>query len=427
MLMNPRAFGQFLARHPEVRKLWASETIKAFGSYFFNIAVMWYVFARTGSGLAMGLVVVANFVPMVVFGPWFGVLADRHSRRALMVWANLASAAMAGVLAGSVLGHLNAIWFVYVVRGLMGVASALYDPARAAMLPEMVRQDDLMTAHALFHSSQQIARMVGSAVGGLAVALAGSGLTMALDVATFGAAALLLARIAYHGPREVDPAKPASSAWASAGEGWRWLRQRPVLLVMMGIAMVSNIALGPTNVLPPMLIRNTFHASASALGRFDAAIGLGIVVGGVAIGMLTIRRMGLSMAVALGIETVGLLVVAVSPTPFVADLGNFLLGVGLVTANAPSGAMMQTLVPGDLLGRVSSFSAMMSGLAVPITFGGVGLVGDAIGAHESFGLATVLMATTVLSALLVPGIRRFELSRTRSEGPSSAISLSEEV
>lgn len=301
----------------------------------------------------------------------------------------------------------------------MGVSSTLYDPARAAIFPDLVGTEDLMTGHALLHSSQQVARLVGSSVGGLVVALVGAGVTMTLDVLTFSMAALLVARIAHHAPPAGDPvARPS----AGAMEGWRWLRQRPVLLVMLGIAMVSNIALGPTNVLPPMLIRNTFHASAAALGFFDAAIGLGIVAGGIVIGMMTIRRVGLSMVVALSIESCGLLVVSLSPNPVVADLGNFFLGVGLVSANAPGGAMLQTLVPSELLGRVSSFSAMLSGLAIPITLGGVGLVGDAIGAHRSFGAAAMLMAVTVLAALVMPGIRRFRLPQSASpEGSSASI------
>lgn len=423
--MNPHAFGQFLARYPQVLKLWASETLRAFGAYFFNIAVMWYVFAQTGSGLAMGLVVVANFLPTVVFGPWFGVWADRYHRRRLMLWANLFSSACAGGLAIAVFGHLSTIWLIYVVRGCMGIASTLYEPPRAALLPEMVAQDDLVTAHALFHSSQQLARIAGSAVGGLAVAVVGAGLSMTWAVVTFALAALLVALINHHDYQTPHSSSSPGSVWGEAWEGWHWLRQHPTLLVMIGITMVSNIALGPTNVLAPMLIRSGFHASARSLGLFDAGIGLGMVVGGIVIGMIRVRRFGIAMAMALSIETLGLLVVAVSPTPLVADLGNCLLGVGLVAANAPSGAMMQILVPGGLLGRVSSFSSMLGGLAVPITFGGVGFLGDAIGAHQSFGLATLLMATTALTSFSIPGIRKFKLSDSGDAPPS--VPLSDEV
>lgn len=418
--MNPGAFVRFIRIYPQAAKLWASETIASFGSYFFTIALMWYVFAKTGSGLATGLVAVASFLPTVVLGPWFGVLADRLNRRQLMLGANLSSAVLAAVLAGTVIAGWRAIWIVYLTRGLMGVSTTLYDPARAALFPELVGAEDLMTGHALFHSSQQVARLVGSAVGGLVVALVGAGLTMTLDAATFAVAAVLVSGIAYQRKSAEDAKRP--SVWASAMEGWSWLRRRPVLLVMLGIAMVSNIALGPTNVLPPMLIRDTFHASAAALGLFDAAVGLGIVVGGIVIGMFTIRRVGLSMVVALGLEMVGLLVVSIAPTPAIADMGNFCLGVGLVSANAPSGAMLQTLVPSDLLGRVSSVSVMVSGLAVPITLGGVGLVGDTIGAHRSFGAAAALMAATVVTAILVPEIRNFRLPQASSSTGTASIS-----
>lgn len=421
--MKPGAFIRILRAYPDARRIWISETTSAFGTYFYNIALMWYVFVRTGSGLSTALVAVASMVPQVALGAWFGVLADRRNRRRIMAGANLASAGLAGVLAAAVALHMNSVWPAYAITFLMGTASTLYAPARQAIFPEIVGQDDLLTTHALFHSSRQVARLVGSSVGGLVVTLAGPAPTMALNGATFMIAAAFVASMGYVPRRRNElPGEKPPRALESLRGAWQWMRTKPVLLVMGGIGMVSNIALGPTNVLPPMLIRTTFHASAAALGLFDAAIGLGVILGGVVIGMLTINRMGLSMAVALGTEMLGLVLVWLSPSPVFADLGNLVLGVGLVTANAPGEAMAQTIVPADLLGRVSSFFFMLSAFAIPITYGGVGVVGDAMGAHTAYGLAAALMATTVAAALLVPGIRRFRLDehRTAPRDPADA-------
>ena len=424
--MKADAFWRVLKRYHDVRRLWIGETVAVFGSNLFSIALMWYVFARTGSGLATGLVAVAQFIPQVALGPWFGVLADRYNRQRIMAGSNIASGVSAGVLALAVAMHVAAIWPVYAATVAMGIASTLYNPARAAIFPDIVRQDDLLTTHALFHSSRQMARVAGAAVGGVVVATVGAASAMTVDGVTFlVAAAFVLGMRSVRPPARTADAEDSPQGLESLRIAWRWLKERPVLLVMSAIAMVSNIALGPSNVLPPMLIRNSFHASAAALGTFDAAIGAGVIAGGILIGMLTIDRVGLSMALALGLEALALLIIALSPNPLWADAGNLLLGMGLVTANAPGETMAQTIVPPELLGRVSALSGMMASFAIPLTFGGVGLVGDAIGPHATFGLAAGLMGTTVAAAFLVPGIRSYRLGehRVRQEETDSGTAL----
>ena len=415
--MNLGVFGSLLRSNHGVRRMWLAETLAAFGTYFFDVAVMWYVFAESGSGLDTGLVAAAAFVPMVVLGPWFGALADRRHRRQLMVLANVAAAALAGGLAATVWRGGRALWPVYAITAVMGAAGALYNPARAGIFPEIVRREDLMAANALFHTSRQAARVAGSALGGIVMVAAGAAAAMSADVLALSLAAALVAGVHYvHTPPPaagLAVGARRSSAKQELGEAWRWMRQRPVLLAISGIGMVSNVALGPTNVLAPMLIRQDFHAPASALGLFDAAIGAGIIAGGLLIGMLALDRVGWSFALALALEGLGLTLVAVSAALGAADLGNVLLGIGLVSANAPGATMIQTIVPSTLRGRVSSLSTMMSGFAIPITYGGVGLVGDAIGAHGSYGLAALLMAGCVVAALAVRGIRNFRLSDSR--------------
>ena len=416
--MRMGAFAQVMRRYPGARRLWVSETIQAFGSFFFTIALMWYVFSRTGSGLDTGLVAVTAFIPQVTLGLWFGVLADRYARPRLMMLANGLSGLLAGALALAVALHVHAMWPVYGVTTLMGATSALYDPARAGIFPALIVSDDLLTAHALFHTSRQVARIVGSSLGGLVVAMVGAAPTMGLDFVTFLTAAALLARLPLAVPtRPAEPKAAASRPWHEMAVAWRWLRARPTLLVMSGIGMVSNVALGPVNVLPPMLIRDTFHQSAASLGPFDASIGLGVVAGGLVLGTLVINRMGLAQATALAAEGLGLLLVALAPSVMVADVGNLVLGIGLVTANAPGQAMAETLIPSDLLGRVSALFGTTAAFAIPITYGGVGIVGDAIGPQATYGLAAVLMGTCVVASLVVPGIRTFRLDEHRAAAP----------
>lgn len=153
--MKLAAFWSLVNGNRNVHQLWLGETIAGFGTYFFHIAVMWYVFVRTGSGLDTGMVAVAGFVPMVALGPWFDALADRSHRRRLMVWSNVGSAALAAALTLTVGLGARALWPVYLVTALMGAVVALYDPVRAGIFPEIVPKQDLLAANALFHTSRR--------------------------------------------------------------------------------------------------------------------------------------------------------------------------------------------------------------------------------------------------------------------------------
>lgn len=409
--MNPRVLYGLLASHADVRRLWLAETISAFGTYFFDIAVMWFVYVRTGSGLDTGLVAVAAFLPNVLVAPWLGAIADRLPRRRLMAGANLLTAGFAGLLALSIFLHHATLWEVYSVTLLMAIANAAYTPARSGLFPDLVPQARLLSANAVFHTSRQAARIIGSTAGGAVIALLGAAPTMLLDVLAFLIAALFVYAIRYRGPTaRTGPQGQQPSLQEDIREAWQWVRERPVLIVMSAIGTTSNVALGPANVLPPMLIRTEFHANAAALGLFDAAIGAGIVLGGIFVGMLSIDRIGLVFAGALSLEGLGLVIVAASPSLYVAYAGNLVLGIGLVAANVPGATMSQILVPSELRGRVGSLFLMMSSVAIPITFGLVGVVGDAIGAHLTYGLASLLMLACVLAALLVKGIRGFRIS-----------------
>lgn len=135
-----------------------------------------------------------------------------------------------------------------------------------------------------------VARMAGSTVGGVVIAVAGVYYVYPSDESG-------------HGQRSTRMTE-------EPGEAWRWIRQRPVLLVMSSIGLVSNIVVGPANAVAPRLIHPSFHAPATALRIFGAASGAGIIVGGVAIGMLTLKRLGLSMAMAL--KGLGLALTALS-------------------------------------------------------------------------------------------------------------------
>ena len=165
-----------------------------------------------------------------------------------------------------------------------------------------------------------------------------------------------------------------------------------------------------------MLIRRVMHAGAGALGVFDSSIGAGLLLGGLVMGAVPPRKVGLLFAFGIGLEGLAMGVVAVSHSLLLAYAGNFVLGLGVIVANLPTSTMFQALVPSELRGRVGSIAGMLSSVAIPITYGGVGILGDAVGARWSYGLGAILLAAGMAAGMLNGPLRRLSLAGAQPAG-----------
>jgi MFS family permease len=191
---------------------------------------------------------------------------------------------------------------------------------------------------------------------------------------------------------------------------WQWLRKHTALLVLIIIGALSNIAIGPSNVLPPMLIRDALHAGAQALGFFDASIGLGVIVGGLVLGSLPSERVGRLFLAGLGLEGLALGIISMAHVVFVAYAGNFVLGLGLVAANLPTATLLQSMVPDSMRGRITGLGGMLNTVTIPLSYGGIGMLGDTIGARGCFAMAGGLMGGCVALGFATRDIRRLSSS-----------------
>ncbi|MDA8347062.1 MAG: MFS transporter [Thermaerobacter sp.] len=195
---------RLLRSNRNLRNLWLGETISYFGDNFYSIAIMWYVFQLTGSGLQMGLVLVSSFVPQVVAGPLLGTLSDRWNRKAMMRSASVIQALLTGLLASLIYARAADMPLIYVITIALSVVELAYRPARAGMFPDLVDAADLMAGNALFSTSQQVARIVGSSLGGLFVAFAGVSTAVGFDAITFLASAAFLQWVVHTPVRAVE-------------------------------------------------------------------------------------------------------------------------------------------------------------------------------------------------------------------------------
>ncbi|ARU61285.1 hypothetical protein CBW65_09975 [Tumebacillus avium] len=400
------------------RNLWWGQTISYFGDVVFSISISWYVFEKTGSSMHVALLLIAAFLPEVLFGMFLGALADRWDRKRLMQLSDLFQFTATGLLALSFwLGSFQ-LWQIYAVSICLSLGNSLFSSALTAWLPEMVEQEQLLRANSLMSTSKQINRLVGATVGGALVAVTGAVATIAIDSLTFLISFGFLLFVRDQGKVMRSTDQTEFSIWEDIKVGLSWIRRQPVILLLVLIGMISNIALGPTNVLPPMYIQVELQADASALGIFDAAIGLGLLLGGILVGVVSPKRIGVWFLAGLGLQGTGMLIVSQAPTLTGACIGNFLLGFAVMMAALPLGTMIQVLTPSAMRGRVGSVMSIGLSMAIPITYGGIGALAGGIGSRVTYVLGGCLLLCCVVLGLLNAKLRGYRLYAAASDALS---------
>ena len=387
----------------DYRLVWVGESVSLLGDQFHYVALSWLVLELTGSGLALGTVLLAASLPRGAFLLFGGVLADRISPRALMLVSNVIRAMLTTVIAALVLGSQIQLWQLVAAGAIFGTVDAIFFPAINTIVARLVRPEQLPSANALLQGTQQLMSTVGPAVAGIVVALIGIGAAFAIDAASFAVAsiALWLIRplgVPLPGPtaatRAVDPAAtlPEESTEASGAtpaaprqpvlaalvEGTRAVLADPALRVLVVLSAAFNMAFtGPVVVGLPWLVRVRFEGDASLLGLLLAAFGAGSVIGIALVGSLPRPRslgglvLGAGAGLGIGLGALGLV-------PWQAGLAILLLeGVGVGYLNVSIISWTQARTEPHLLGRTMSFLMLGSVVAAPLSLALAGLLVDA--------------------------------------------------
>jgi MFS family permease len=390
----------------DFRLLWIGTTISLLGDGIFPIALAWEVLRLSNSATALAVVGVTWSLPQIPLILLAGVVTDRLDRRHVIVAASVAQGiAVLGMAVLSLAGRLE-LWHVFSLAVVFGTGEAFFMPPVNALVADVVPQDLLVEANSNRQTVRPLAmNFIGPALGGVIVGAVGSGWAFMADAVSFGAAAGF-ALAMRHRPASRAPSR--ESVWHDARVGLRYVRERTWLWgAMVAATVVLLVYIGPFEVLIPFIVKNGLHGSAADLGLVFAAGGAGAIAVSVFVGQKGLPRRAVTfMYVAWIVATVVLAGFAV-----VQDVWQAML-VSAVMNGAFSGLMvvwytlMQTLVPGELLGRVSSVDWMISAALVPLSFAITGPVAGAIGARATVAIAGLSGGAMLLAfVLLVPGLR----------------------
>jgi MFS family permease len=381
-------------RGRDFRLLLGGQAVSVLGDRMVAVALAFAVLEIGGSPSDVGLVLAAGVLPLVASVLIGGVVADRTSRRAVMVVADLVRVATQGTMATLLVTGAAEVWMLAVLAGVTGVATGFFSPATMGLLPAIVPAAQLQPANALRASAISAGEILGPVVAGVLVAVVGAGWAIAVDAVTFALSAACLALLRL--PRHV--AGDAQPFLTDLREGWDAFRSRRWVWTVVAYFAVGNVVWSAWNVLGPVLADREL-GGAGAWGVILGAVGVGALVGSLLATQVDPRRPLVFVAVADGVVVVPLVFLAASSSVPLLVCGALLSGAGMTLAVSVWESTLQRHVPHESLSRVSSYDWFGSlvfapvGLAIwaPIA----ALIGTGAALWVAFGIAAAATAVLV--------------------------------
>ena len=348
-----RSFGSLAI--PNYRRYFTGQLISISGNWMQMVAEIWLILLLTGSGVAVGLTTALQFLPILLFGAWGGVLADRFPKRRLLMLTQAAMALPALFLLGVSSAGVVEPWMVYAAVFARGSVNAIDNPTRQSFVIEIVGADRVVNAVSLNSVLVHTSRIVGPALAGALIALWGVEPCFGLNALSFAAMIVALARME---PASLRPAPTVSRERGAVREALRYVRRTPELAIpLAAMAVIGTLALNFQTVLP-LLARFTFDGGASTYAALIAAMGAGAVIGALANGAR--GRVSPSLVAGTGISMGALSLLAAAAPTLALEIAILVpLGASTVTFAASVNSALQLAMSPPMRGRVMALYAIV--------------------------------------------------------------------
>lgn len=374
-----------------------------------GVALAFAVLEVGGSPSDVGLVLAAGVLPLVATVLVGGVVADRASRRAVMVVADLARVASQAAMGALLVTGAAEIWSLALLACVTGVATGFFSPATIGLLPAIVSPDELQPANALRSSAISAGEILGPIAAGVLVAVVGAGWAITADAVTFAvsAACLVMLRLPHHVASESSP------FLADLREGWFTFRSRRWVWSVVAYFTMGNIVWSAWLVLGPVVSERDL-GGAAAWGTTLSAAGVGALTGGLLATQVDPRRPLVFVALTDGLFAIPLACLAASASVPLLAFGALLSGAGMTLGISVWESTLQRHIPAGSLSRVSSYDWFGSLVFAPLGLAIWAPVAALIGTDTALWVAFGLAAISSAALLAVPDIRQLPGARSRS-------------
>ncbi|MBB4911058.1 MFS transporter [Actinophytocola algeriensis] len=375
-------------------------TVDLAGSSMTTVALALAVLQASGGMTDLGVVLAANLVPTLVLLLVGGAVADRVSRRTVLIVTNLATAVVMAAMAVVLITGSYDLVVIACLAFAGGAVSAFSQPALRGIVPELVERRDLQRANALLSGSQNTARILGPVVAGVLVATVGGGWALAVDAASYLLAAAAFTRI----PGTTRAPAAHRPLWRDLADGWAVFRSmRWVVVMTVSFALVNAFSVGPWNVLGPQVVSG--HDGAVGWGTVQTVRAAGLLLMSVVAVRLVLRRPLRDGRLWGALGGLPLLALGLSGETWLVAAAAFVGGLGFTVAAITWESTLQAAVPGESLSRVAAYDDLLSYVTIPLSQLAVGPLAASHGAKEVSVVCGIAFTVVCLLPLLNRDIR----------------------
>ncbi|MAT97896.1 MAG: MFS transporter [Anaerolineaceae bacterium] len=406
--------------------LWSGQALSLIGSAVVQFALVWWLTQETGSATILATASLVGFLPQVLLGPFAGVLVDRWSRRWTMFLADTGIALATLLLAYLFWTEAIQIWHIFALMFVRALGGAFHFPAMQASTSLMVPHEHLTRIQGFNQMLEGGLGIIAAPLGALLLAFLPMQGILAVDVTTalFAVVPLLFIVV----PQPEKSAEELATGkktpyWTQMREGLAYVWAWPGILLLMLLAMLVNFVLTPVVSLLPLLVSDYFGGGAWEFGAMQSTFGIGIIVGGIALGAWGgfKRRIYTSLVGLVGLG-VGIALIGLAPANlfWLAIVGGFVGGSMIAMVNGPVRAILQTAVSPEKQGRVMSLISSLATAMTPLGLMLAGPLADQFGVRPWFIVAGAFTMLVGFAGFFIPALLTVEDGRYNTNTSSPA-------
>lgn len=394
---------------PRFWLIWSGQALSLVGSALTQFVLLWWITKTTGSVSSLAIAGMMALLPQALLGPIGGVLADRWSRRKLMMVADAITALCMVVLIALFASGSIQLWHVYGLMFIRSSMQAFQTPAASASTAMLVPNEWLSRVAGLNQTLQGIMTIAAAPLGALALAFLPIQGALMIDVVT--ALLAIVPLFFFQIPQPTRDKMAPTSVLTDLQAGLRYVAQRPAIAMLLGLLGLIVLTIIPMFSLTPLLVTEHFKGGINQVALMEGLAGVGIILGGLLISLWPIfkrRIVTVLVSFAISCFTVALTALAPSDWLWLGVVWWVVSGVTYSTGNAPMMAILQSIVPNEMQGRIFALLNTTMGLAGPIGLALAAPLGEWFGVQGVFILGGTLSALICLAGLLSPTLMKIE-------------------
>jgi DHA3 family macrolide efflux protein-like MFS transporter len=400
--------------------IFTGQAFSLVGSALVQFALVWYLTQKTGSATVLATASLFAMLPQILLGPIAGTVVDRGNRRMIMIVSDGLIALSSLFLAYLFWTGQVQVWHIYLISAIRSTGGAFHYPAMAASTTLMVPKKHLARVSGANQAIQGLVSIIAPPMGAVLVAFMPTQNILMIDVITaiMGITPLFFFTVPQP-PRSAHLAsEPRKSFMHDLAAGFKYMAAWPGLLMLGLMATLLNFLLAPTSALAPLMVTKYFGKGALELGGLESFFGIGMIIGGVALGIWGgFKRKITTSLLAICLFSIAILGIAVAPPNmfWMMVTAQFVIGLMLPMANGPLQALFQTLVEPDMQGRVMSLIGSVASAMMPLSLMVAGPITDATSLQTWYWLAGIVCIIISLGGFFIPALYNIEQNHQKNQ------------